>query len=174
LRFTDYELALYSCRRINQFDARQALKLQPVPVFVAACRACVHAFHSSEKFMIQQQYRSCLEACEACAAACDHCADSCLKESDPKALVRCIALDIDCAAICRVAAGCMARASELSEVICHACAQACDACADECAKHDMSHCRECAQACRRCADECRTMMAAMVPRQQPSGIGMAG
>ena len=53
--------------------------------------------------MAHQQYASCVEACNRCAAACDHCATACLSESDPKPLAHCIALDMDCADICRLA-----------------------------------------------------------------------
>ena len=105
--------------------------------------------------MAHQEFKSCLDACYACAAICDHCAAACLQEPDPKAMVRCIALDIDCAAMCRLAAGSMARGSELATRICALCADVCDACGDECAKHPMAHCQECAQACRHCAEECR-------------------
>jgi hypothetical protein len=107
--------------------------------------------------MAHQQFESCIEACNACAAACDYCAASCLQEPDPKAMARCIALDMDCAQICRLAAAYMARSSEFASAICQACADVCDACADECSRHQMQHCQECAQACRRCADECRRM-----------------
>ena len=107
--------------------------------------------------MPHAQYETCIQACNACAAACDHCAASCLREPEPKAMARCIALDIDCAQICRLASSYMSRTSELSAVICAACAEICDTCAAECEKHDMAHCRECAEACRRCADECRRM-----------------
>lgn len=74
-------------------------------------------------------------------------------------MARCIALDADCAAICRLAAGYMARGSELARQICQQCAQVCEACADECARHRMDHCQACAEACRRCAQECRAMAA---------------
>lgn len=108
--------------------------------------------------MPHQQYKSCIDACNACAEACDHCAAACLKEKDVQMLARCIALDIDCAAICRLAAGYMDRGSECVAVICDACADVCDACADECAKHaKMEHCKVCSEACRRCASECRRM-----------------
>lgn len=73
-------------------------------------------------------------------------------------LARCIALDIDCAAICQLAAAAMARGSECAQQICALCADICEACGDECAKHTaMQHCQACAQACQRCADECRRM-----------------
>ncbi|HVL10618.1 MAG TPA: four-helix bundle copper-binding protein [Burkholderiaceae bacterium] len=105
--------------------------------------------------MALQQFQSCVEACQRCALACDHCAASCLQETDPKAMARCIALDIDCAEICRLATAAMARDSEFAAAICATCAEICDECGDECARHQASHCQECAQACRTCADECR-------------------
>lgn len=114
-------------------------------------------------------HQSCLDACYACADACDHCAVSCLNETDPKAMARCIALDMDCAQACRLAASFMARGSELDTLMCNLCAAVCDACAEECGAHPMAHCQECAQACRRCADECRRM--ASKPPRQVQGTG---
>jgi hypothetical protein len=86
-------------------------------------------------------------------------------------MARCIALDIDCAQICRLAAGYMARGSEFAGTICQACAEICDACADECAKYQVGHCQECAQACRRCADECRRMIGMTSGQQRGTGAG---
>ncbi len=119
--------------------------------------------------MNQQQFESCIEACNICSTACDYCAASCLGEADVKRLARCIALDIDCAQACRLAAGFIARGSELAGVFCKACAQACDSCADECAKHPMRHCQDCAQVCRRCADECRRMAAPAMQQRGAAG-----
>ncbi len=107
--------------------------------------------------MSHTQFASCIEACNECAAACDHCATACLHEPDPKPMARCIALDIDCAEICRLSAAYMARGSEFAGALCGLCAQVCEACAKECAQHQHAHCQECAEACRRCADECRRM-----------------
>lgn len=107
--------------------------------------------------MTHQIYQACIEACDACAAACDHCATACLKEQHVGMMARCIALDIDCAAMCRLASGGMARGSEFAKPWCALCAQLCQACGDECAKHRMDHCQACADACRRCADACRAM-----------------
>ena len=107
--------------------------------------------------MAHQTYRSCIDACNACADACDHCAGACLREDDVKSMARCIALDIDCASLCRLAAGFMARDSEFAKPLCRLCAEVCSACGDECGKHPHDHCRECAAACRRCAEECRRM-----------------
>jgi hypothetical protein len=98
-----------------------------------------------------------MDACNACANACDHCAASCLSEDDVQMMAICIALDIDCARICRSAAGFMARDSEFAGKICRLCAEVCDRCGAECARHENDHCRQCAEACRRCADECLRM-----------------
>lgn len=103
--------------------------------------------------------QSCIDACNACASACDYCAASCLREEDPKMMADCIAFDIDCAQLCRTAAGLMARGSNLAKALCAVCAQACERCAEECGRHTAQHCRDCAAACRRCAEECRRMAA---------------
>lgn len=104
--------------------------------------------------------QSCVEACNACADACDHCAASCLKEQDVETMARCITLDMDCAAICRLAAGYMARSSEFAKQLCELCAQVCQACGEECGKHQMDHCQACSKACLECAAECRRMASA--------------
>ncbi|MCW5659999.1 MAG: four-helix bundle copper-binding protein [Burkholderiaceae bacterium] len=106
---------------------------------------------------MHQQYQSCVDACNQCADACNHCATACLQEPDVKMMGRCIALDIDCAGICRLAAAYMASGSENAQSICGLCAEVCEMCGQECAKHQPDHCKQCADACRRCADECRRM-----------------
>jgi hypothetical protein len=113
-----------------------------------------------ELTMMSQQFKSCIDACYECAAACDHCAAACLQEQDVKMMARCIALDMDCAEICRSAAAFVARGSESFSAICWVCADVCQACGDECAKYPVAHCQECARACRKCVDECRKMAAA--------------
>jgi len=109
--------------------------------------------------MAQHKFNACIEACNACATSCNHCAASCLEETDVKMMARCIALDMDCAAICALAAAAMARDSEHAKAICGLCATICDSCGDECAKHQMDHCQDCAKACRACAEACRKMAA---------------
>jgi len=74
-------------------------------------------------------------------------------------MAECIRLDMDCAAMCRVAAGFMARGSARAPTVCLLCAEICEACAAECAKHEADHCRRCAEACRACAIECNKMAA---------------
>jgi hypothetical protein len=102
-------------------------------------------------------FRSCIDACTVCAEACDRCASACIAEARNEDLSRCIQIDLDCAQICRAAAGFMARGSEHALAICDLCAYVCEACATECAKHAMEHCQACAAACRRAASECRRL-----------------
>lgn len=101
-------------------------------------------------------YQSCIDACVACAEACDHCAEACERE-DPKMMARCISLNRDCAAMCRLAADFMVRNSEFVDLICQDCAEICEVCSDECATHDQEHCQDCAEACLKCAEECLKM-----------------
>ena len=115
---------------------------------------------------MNEQMRSCIDACYACAIACDECAVSCLKEEDFPHLARCIQLDMDCADMCRLAMAYMGRDSELVNLVCQTCAQVCEACADECGQHNaMEHCEACEEACRQCAEECRKLLAS--PRGTP-------
>ena len=107
--------------------------------------------------MTGESARECLEACHACADACHRCAAACLHEDNVRAMARCIALDLDCAATCALTAGALARGSELIGAIASLCAEACEACGAECGRHDHDHCRACADACRRCAEACRKM-----------------
>lgn len=107
--------------------------------------------------MAHEQYQTCIDACNACADNCDHCAIACLKEPDMAAMKRCISLDIDCAAICRLAAGFMSRDSDFAEAICGLCGDICQTCGDECAQHGADHCQACAEACHQCAEACRKM-----------------
>ena len=55
-------------------------------------------------------------------------------------MARCIALDIDCAAVFRLASAAMARGSESVKEIFSLCAKICVGCGKECAKHSMGHC----------------------------------
>ena len=110
--------------------------------------------------MAHERFQECIDACDACAAACDHCATACLGEDDVKMMARCIATDMDCAQICRLASAFMARGSESAAALCRLCADVCQACGDECGKHQHDHCQQCAEACRRCAEVCRRMAGA--------------
>src|SRR5450830_803036 len=95
--------------------------------------------------------KECLLACNECMAACLECAITCLKEDDPKAMVHCLKLDMECADVCRLAAASIARGDDHLNAVCTLCAQVCHACAAECAKHPMQHCKHCAESCQRCS-----------------------
>ena len=105
--------------------------------------------------MSHKKNQSLIEILNHCAAVCNHCAMACLDVQDVKMLARCIQLDIDCAAICSLAAGFVARGSEHAGHLLRECADLCNACAEECEKHKaMEHCQDCAEACRKCAAAC--------------------
>jgi hypothetical protein len=109
--------------------------------------------------MIDQQFQSCVAACYDCADACDHCVVAVLEGSSPGKMVRCIRLNMDCAQLCRLAAACMVRKSEMVDAIWEVCAQICETCAEECARHAIEYSRLSMEACRHCAEECRLMIA---------------
>ncbi|MBS8241530.1 four-helix bundle copper-binding protein [Marinobacter lipolyticus] len=102
---------------------------------------------------------ACIAACSRCAATCDYCSVACLEEDNVKEMVRCIRLDVDCANVCRLTAGALARESECLSTMARACAEVCQACGDECGKHDHTHCQDCARACKECAELCRDIAA---------------
>lgn len=106
-------------------------------------------------------YQSAIDACNDCATACERCAGGCLDDADVVTLIRCIRLDLDCAAVCRLTAQVFARnaggTTAFATAVAALCAEACAACAAECQQHAMEHCERCAVACLRCADECRRL-----------------
>ena len=108
---------------------------------------------------MQHDLKACITAWYQCAEACDHCAASCLQEPDIDMMRGCIGLDMQCAAICRLAAQFMTLDSEHARQLCQVCADVCQACAEECGQHQHDHCQHCAQACRQCAEACRSMAA---------------
>lgn len=102
---------------------------------------------------------ACLAACRACADACNRCAAACLAEDQVQMMARCIALDMDCAEVCALAAALIARNSPHAGAACAFCATVCEACGKECGQHEADHCQACAEACRACAADCRMMAA---------------
>ena len=107
--------------------------------------------------MLSKKDIECLSACNECAAACLSCAVACTKEADPKALSHCIALDLECADICQLAAASIARGDSHLKAILTLCAESCKSCGDACAKCAFEHCKTCAEACKVCADACDAM-----------------
>src|SRR5215218_8646616 len=79
----------------------------------------------------------CIEACFDCAQACTACADACLAEDDPKSLVRCIRLNLDCTDICEATGKILSRQAafepQMVRDALRACAQAA-ACAETSAR----------------------------------------
>jgi hypothetical protein len=90
----------------------------------------------------------------SCVAACENCATACLNEDDVKPMVRCIALDRDCADICSQAARLLQRQSEIAHQYLLLCEEICRMCAEECRMHGHQHCQDCAIACIECAEAC--------------------
>ena len=117
--------------------------------------------------------QTCIQACIACATACNQCFAACLREVDVKMMARCIALDVDCAAMCSLAANAMARKSEHAQAICALCAKICKACGDECAKHDAQHCKACAEASERVNDFATPSVMNLLCRAVDCGWGVS-
>ena len=108
--------------------------------------------------MSHKTNESLISALNNCAAVCNHCTTACLDEEEVKMLAKCIKLDIDCAEICSLIPGFLARGSAHASHLMAECADICTACAEECEKHThMEHCKECAEACRKCAEACLQM-----------------
>ncbi|MGD9721408.1 MAG: four-helix bundle copper-binding protein [Pirellulales bacterium] len=112
--------------------------------------------------MDEQQFCSCMDACQRCAQQCDECVAACLQETDTAALATCIALATDCAEFCRLAVAMMQRQSHFSAEVCRVCAEICDFCAVECDRHDHELCRRCANECAACCEECRQLTLAVI------------
>ena len=104
-------------------------------------------------------YRTLLDALARCVAACEYCADACLDEADIKMMVPCIRTDRDCADMCRLFAGYVARNSPHAKHIVKECIEICQKCHDECAKHQHDHCQQCAKACQECLEACKAYQA---------------
>ena len=97
-----------------------------------------------------------LTALYDCSSACNYCTTACLEEPEVQMMVSCIKLDIDCAAICSLAASFIARNSVHGKHLLKECAELCNLCAAECEKHvKMKHCADCAKACRACEKACK-------------------
>lgn len=98
-----------------------------------------------------------LDVISECSRTCSWCADQDMRTADA-AMVECVRLCLDCAAVCATTIDLVARASTFYREYCHLSAEICDACAAECEKHlHHEHCRLAAEWCRRCADECRQL-----------------
>ena len=104
--------------------------------------------------MLSQIETAYLNACNECASACLQCATLCLKEDQPKPMVSCILLDLECADMCRHTSQAIARGDSHLHAMSVLCAEVCQKCAEECCKHPMCYCQLCAESCKRCAAAC--------------------
>ncbi len=107
--------------------------------------------------MLKPQEVTCLRACSECAAACLQCVADCSNKGQTETLAHCIALNRECANLCRQAITAITLGSVHIDSVCAQCAQACLRCAAECAKHAFEHCQQCTQSCLRCAATCQGM-----------------
>ncbi|MEO7531605.1 MAG: four-helix bundle copper-binding protein [Sediminibacterium sp.] len=109
--------------------------------------------------MGHEKQQSMIDAMNDCATECNHCISACLEEQDVASLARCIKLNIDCAELCTLIAGFVARDSAHAMHLMKECAEICNACAEECEKFAdrYDHCKKCAEVCRTCAEECSAM-----------------
>lgn len=97
--------------------------------------------------MTDSKIQAAINVLNQCALACHHCSTACLDEPNPGEMLRCIKLDLDCAAMCEVTSAALARGSERAGWFANACAELCKACGQECEKHQAGHCQQCAEAC---------------------------
>jgi hypothetical protein len=122
---------------------------------------------SNPRMQPSPEMSACIELCMECSEVCSACADACLGEEHVMALIRCIRLNLDCAAICDVTARTLTRQVEfdwnLARPMVEACADACRICGAECQLHASmhEHCRICAEVCRQCESACRRLLASM-------------
>lgn len=113
---------------------------------------------------VREGIAECITACYDCAEVCTICADACLAEPTVANLVKCIAVNQNCAAICLATGAVLSHQSALDPSIARgqlqACIEVCRACALECERHggQMEHCAVCASACRRCESACLELL----------------
>jgi hypothetical protein len=92
------------------------------------------------------------------------CADMCVGEEDVAPLLRCVRVDLDCAAVCTATVSVVSRRTEpdpiVTRTVVAACAELCGTCAEECERHAAhhAHCRVNAATCRRCEQACQALL----------------
>ena len=117
--------------------------------------------HPSKDTFDLPQLRAAIDAASRCASSCSTCADACLHGEHVEHMVRCIDLDLQCAAICRTTAEILSRPGPDGDswrAIVEACIAVCRECAQECGQHDHEHCQMCARDCTDCADACQALL----------------
>lgn len=107
---------------------------------------------------LSDEMRSCINDCLVCASVCTETINHCLQMGGRHADARHIRSMLDCAEMCKTAAGFMLRLSPMHFDVCGLCADACIACADSCeALNEDAHMQDCAAACTYCAASCQAM-----------------
>ena len=111
---------------------------------------------------LSPEMQRCIDECLHCYSLCEQTAAHCLILGGRHAEPSHIRLLMDCADICRMAAGFMLRGSDYHGRICETCADVCRACAEDCERVDPTDqlMKECAAQCRSCADSCARMASA--------------
>jgi hypothetical protein len=119
--------------------------------------------HPEKSWLPGEQLASAVETLNQCASVCTACADACLAEQHVHDLVRCIHLNLDCAAICGTTATVLARSKEPDAyvllLLIQTCQAICQSCGSECERHAQmhEHCRVCAESCRQCSQLCNEL-----------------
>jgi len=107
------------------------------------------------------------EACNICAEGCDSLALMILQVGFGQHTALCFQNLMDCAFVCRVAAGSLSNHPRFSARACRTCARLCRLAALECRKHAFFQYGETAAACDACAAEC-DQVASSIPILAPS------
>jgi len=102
-------------------------------------------------------YDVCIDLCNKTAKSCDELVVTCLGQENAAYMRDAILAAVDCAAFCRMAAGFMARDSQMAQLICEDCSEICMSCAEEFSQHPAEHFQICVTICRECANECLKM-----------------
>ncbi len=114
--------------------------------------------------MAAAEMQQCIEDCGDCASTCAQTSHHCLHMGGEHAAPEHQGILRDCAQLCGVAVGFMARSSPRAAEICRMCAETCIECAADCdrlANGDPTM-QRCAEVCRQCAKSCEHMASAGV------------
>jgi hypothetical protein len=119
--------------------------------------------HPQKSWLPDEPLARAVETLNQCASVCTACADACLAEQHVHDLVRCIHLNLDCAAICNTTATVLTRSKEPDAsvllLLIQTCQAICQSCGSECERHAQmhEHCRVCAESCRQCGQLCNEL-----------------
>lgn len=112
---------------------------------------------------MEENLKSCLDACLKCAYQCNQCYKTCLENNRAQYAQECISSCRDCADICSFTASLIQRGSVYANELIAVCEKACKQCAEICNKSCSSEagcstkCHFCVTTCKECADACETI-----------------